>query len=268
MRCIILIVLLFQINFSFSDVVPLYWWKPNWCTDNFGDELSRIVVKKLSGKNVERSKGSQKKLLAIGSILHFANSGDVIWGAGINGKISLSSHKFKHLDVRCVRGPLTRKYLMTKGIFCPKIYGDPALLLPRLYPELKRKPQIPFIVIPNLNEIDAYKNVPNLVLPNQDPFIVIKEILKAKLVISSSLHGLIVAEAFGIPAQLIRIKPKESIFKYADYYMGTGRNKFTIAHSVKEAIKLGGQSPFICNLDALEKSFPEEFFFKSKALGQ
>lgn len=49
---------------------------------------------------------------------------DTIWGTGINGKVSEDLHKFEKLDVRAVRGPLTRNYLISKGINCPEVYGD------------------------------------------------------------------------------------------------------------------------------------------------
>ena len=56
--------------------------------------------------------------------------------------------------------------------------------------------------------------------------------------ISSALSGIMVAEAFGIPARLIiapRENSTETIFKYADYYYGINRFKYRFATSIEEA---------------------------------
>ena len=90
--------------------------------------------------------------------------------------------------------------------------------------------------------------------------IVVEKILKAKLVISGSLHGIVVAEAFGIPARLLKITSKEPIFKYQDYYWGTGRKKFKIAYSLEEALKMGGEQKPIIDLKKLLESFPYDKF--------
>ncbi len=132
--------------------LPLYYWEPRVHHDfsNFGDALSEKVVEKVVGhplittfSNCLLQNCGKKKLLAIGSIIHMAEEGDVIWGAGINGKhlddTDKQIYRFTNLDVRAVRGPLTRRFLLDMDIHCPPIYGDPALLLPRLFPEFKKK---------------------------------------------------------------------------------------------------------------------------------
>ena len=40
--------------------------------------------------------------------------------------------------------------------------------------------------------------------------------------VSSSLHGIVIAEAYGVPAVLVA-SSTEPVFKYEDYYAGTGR---------------------------------------------
>ena len=62
----------------------------------------------------------------------------------------------------------------------------------------------------------------------------INEILKSKLIISSSLHGIILAETYGVPAILLNDR-NMNLFKYQDYYHSTGRYQFPIATSVEEA---------------------------------
>lgn len=240
--------------------VSLLYFKPAKFESNFGDALSPRIVERIIHRQLDQKSEYKQQLLAVGSILHLAHDNDVVWGSGFNGKISHKQHKYTCLDVRAVRGPLTRKFLLSRGIKCPEIYGDPALLLPILFPELKAEPTVDYIVIPNLNEIDAFKDFPNLVLPTKDCISVVQAILKAKFVISGSLHGIVVAEAFGIPARLIRITNEEHLFKYRDYYLGTGRKHFRVARSLKEALKMGGESKPVVDLNLLLESFPYDKF--------
>jgi hypothetical protein len=65
----------------------------------------------------------------------------------------------------------------------------------------------------------------------------ISAILRSEMVVSSSLHGLIVAESLGIPAILMRPPEAEAFRKYKDYYYGTGRYGFPVINDPAEAHK-------------------------------
>ncbi len=266
--------LLLNFNPSYADALnkqglPLYYWRqPNMV--NFGDVLSLKLVERIVGQEVEVYKKKkftyEKKLLAIGSVLICASQNDVVWGTGTNGKrIQKNDFDFTKLDIRAVRGPLTRKLLIeTLGMECPEIYGDPALLIPYFFPELKKKkyPEYDFIVIPHYTEQSLFpkNNKVEIVYPTEDVFAVIKKILNSRFVISSSLHGIIVAEAFGIPARYLRVTENEPLLKYQDYYLSTNRPDFQIARSVEEALLMGGEKPYKCDLETLYKAFPFEFW--------
>ena len=60
----------------------------------------------------------------------------------------------------------------------------------------------------------------------------------AELVISSSLHGIILAEAYGVPAIMLRDTPSKDITKYKDWYYSTGRKEFPIADSIDDALSM------------------------------
>lgn len=256
-------------NFYSEAALPLYYWRQPHLV-NFGDYLSLKLVERIVNQDVEVYKktmfGHKKKLLAVGSILYFANQDDILWGSGTNGKMpNKSDYNFETLDVRTVRGPLTRKFLMDNwGINCPEIYGDPALLMPYLFPELKTKenPKYDYIVIPHFSENKLFpKNDQyEVVYATDEIFSVIDKILDSRFVISSSLHGLIVAEAYGIPARYLRVTENEPLLKYCDYYQGTNRPNFQIASSIEEALLLGGEPPFECDLEKLYFSFPFEYW--------
>lgn len=250
--------------------IDLYYWQPQEIgKTNFGDYLSFKLIERMTLGQI-KSIGQnpfmgRQKFLAVGSILHFACENDVIWGSGINGKhLDIQDYHFSNLDVRAVRGPLTRKFLMENfGVQCPEIYGDPALLFPYFFPEFKKSqnPLYEYIVIPHSSEEPLFpKDQQHVVVYPTDPWDeIIQKILNSKFVISSSLHGIVLAEAFGIPAKMLRVTENEPLFKYQDYYLGTGRPNFQFATSVEEALRMGGEAPMQCNLQKLYSAFPFEF---------
>jgi pyruvyltransferase len=239
----------------------LYRWKPDDGWDNFGDALSQPLVERILGRNVKTS-GSQKRVFAIGSILHSAINGDTIWGSGVmTGWLPECINQDQmNLDIRAVRGPLTRDMLLSRGINCPPIYGDPALLFGVLFPEFKKNPQRKYIVIPHASETHLFRSDPNFVSPRDPWETVIQKIVESEFVIASSLHGIIVAEAYGIPARMLLATNHLQFFKYKDYYYGTGRPSFQYATSIEEALRMGGEKPPICDLDMLLNSFPYELW--------
>lgn len=263
----------FASSFHYSEGLPLYYWHENK-EINFGDLLSVKIVDRILGHPVQTYETKPvvpgKKLLALGSILYFAREGDVVWGSGVNGKRpNKSDYRFNSLDVRSVRGPITRAFLKENfDIDAPEIYGDPALLFPYLFPEFKRKenPTRDYIILPNYNDEKFFPKSkdPHVVHPTEPWNEVIEKILDSRFVIASSLHGLIIAEAYGIPARLLRVTETEPLLKYRDYYFGTNRADFQPAYSVEEALLMGGENPGSCDLKQLYESFPFEFWPDAK----
>ncbi len=251
--------------------LPLFYWNEDPMI-NFGDYLSRVLVERIVETPlhcyVKKSKYQKKKLHAIGSIFYFAATDDVVWGSGINGKtLNKEAYDFTHLDIRSVRGPLTRKFLQENfQIECPEIYGDPALLFPYLFPEFKKKenPSIDYLIIPHYTDQSVFpkSNYHNVVYTTDPWREVLEKILDSRFVIASSLHALVIAEAYGIPARAFRIADSEHnhAFKYYDYYLGTQRPNFQFASSVEEALLMGGEPPIRCDLQKLYDAFPFEFW--------
>jgi pyruvyltransferase len=201
-------------------------------------------------------------LLSVGSVLHFAKDNDVVWGAGRNGKINDGAHEFRNLDVRMVRGPLTRAFLLERGIKVPEVFGDPALLTARLFPEYRSQDwskRYERSVILNLNDAPLRFPGANAINPCAPVTDIIEAILRSRLLISSSLHGIVVAEAFGVPVVVLR-SPAESKFKYDDYFLGTGRSDYPIYDTIDEAVK--GESPKapVFSAEEMFAAFPFELF--------
>ncbi|MEW6552571.1 MAG: polysaccharide pyruvyl transferase family protein [Campylobacterota bacterium] len=241
--------------------------------ENFGDYLSKIIVGKIAKENgFENMVNRSNKLLAIGSILHFAKSDDIIWGSGINGKISLEKLTFNNLDIRALRGPLTKNILNKMGIKTPDIFGDPALLMPSLFDNLVYKPvKNKVTIIPNLNEYEECKRLISssfsLISPLRHWSFIIDEILTSEIIYTSSLHGLIISEALNVPVKLFKPFGGETMFKYEDYLEGTGRKLVKMPKTFHDGVvERNGVSFNKLNMELsdLVDSFPYDLFGRSR----
>jgi pyruvyltransferase len=206
--------------------LPLYYCDtPNW-----GDALSPILCAKLAGKPVKKMLWKhQKRFLAIGSILENANARAHVWGSGFiwpDGKLDEAP-----AAVHAVRGPQTRAKLRAMGIDCPEVYGDPALLFPYFFdPVVEKKYEVG--VIPHFDDKNT-EWIRNL--PRDPSFRIIdveggiekfvREVKSCELVLSSSLHGLICADAYGVPNMWVKLSNilHGGNFKFRDYYESVGR---------------------------------------------
>lgn len=236
--------------------------------NNFGDLLGPMITRRIverAGLRPRKSAGAQ--LLTVGSIMGLAENSDVIWGTGVNGKVAVESHRFTNLDVRAVRGPRTARFLSDRGIEVPEVFGDPALLLPDLYPEWSNKQKRHELgVLPNFHDLNVYRDHPGLISPLAPPKRVIELILECEQIVASSLHGVIVAEAFGIPAVAIE-SGVEHPFKYRDYLEGSGRPDVPIASDLTEATRLVQHASWPTVADAwdsapLLEAFPQDLWFE------
>lgn len=188
---------------------------------NFGDMISKPILEYLGIKTEPVNRHEQGKILAVGSILTNMRRNDIVWGAGlIRGKPRVAPPGVKFL---AIRGQLSRKLISNAVI--PEIYGDPSLLLPLFYkPKAEKKYKIgliPHYVDKNIAEVGDK----HFIDIQGDWQTVIEEINSCERIISSSLHGMIVAEAYGIPACWVRYsnKIKGGNFKFHDYLLGTER---------------------------------------------
>ena len=173
------------------------------------------------------------KLLMVGSIMRLIREGDIILGSGV----MRSTDRFEHAKdciFLAVRGKLSRAKLIRSGGDVPEVYGDPAVLLPLMYkPEIEVTHKvgiIPHFVDTRLvNERKAQKlargadyKMIDVFLPWQE---FVNEVLSCEHIVSSSLHGLIIAEAYGKSVEWVELSNKVigKGFKFNDYLTGTER---------------------------------------------
>ena len=195
---------------------------------NFGDDLSPIVLKYMMGEEVPFTSYLTKgKILCIGSILKALRENDIVWGSG-----SMYDQPIippPNVTFLAVRGPLTMELIQGD---CPDVYGDPALLMPKIYnPPINRKtPRYKIGVLPHKVDHHSFSNLVNtsinLIDITSNVYSIIDQIRLCDVLISSSLHGIIVAEAYGIPAVWIRVSDNilGGNFKFHDYLAATERD--------------------------------------------
>jgi len=212
------------------DKVTLFWYK----SSNWGDALSPVLVRLLSGKEVIYPPGMYcSHYLAVGSILEICNNNSVVWGSGFIKQPSASVPRPRR--VCAVRGPLTRKAFIEAGVDCPEVYGDPALLLPLFYnpdvPKRYRLGIIPHSMDKGHPWVQSQLNVPGVLVLDveSETWEFVRQVKSCEAVLSSSLHGLICADAYGIPNAWIRLSEDVigGSFKFTDYRLSIGAKEPT-----------------------------------------
>lgn len=204
---------------------------------NFGDDINKILIGLLSNKKVIPYKFSiigklfnKEKYMCIGSIISMFNlRNSIIWGTGIlSSKFTINGHPKKIISVR---GPLTRQCLIKNGFKCPEIYGDPALLLPLFYnPSIKKEYKIG--IIPHYLDHKSPKLEKLINKLSQNSILIsvtdyknwkdfINKILSCDLILSSSLHGIIISDAYEVPNIWcdFGFKMDDDGFKFRDYFL-------------------------------------------------
>ncbi len=195
---------------------------------NFGDDLNPALWSVLLNRPVRlatrRFKGGQPHLLGIGSILETATEHSIVCGSGFLCPDPPRSIRPSRLIA--VRGQLTADRLAT----APECLGDPAVLVDRVFPQ-SRQVGHEVGLIPHFSQINHFRRFSDtgafLIDPAWSPSRVLAAICSCERIISQSLHGLIIADAYGIPNAWVA--PSDSMkggdFKFRDYYSTTDASK-------------------------------------------
>lgn len=246
----------------------LYWHNDH----NFGDTLTPVIFGHFSPKPISRARREDSgKILGVGSVIWLARQNDTVIGTGTNRHhLIRSPGGVRYL---MVRGPLTRALVTNATI--PENYGDPALILPRIYhPKVETTYSIGFaphyvdkhiVWNPALclcRGSDIRCNYCLSQLGHSAKFIdiesgwktVINDILSCRMIIASSLHAIVCAEAYGIPAIW---KPYSrnvggGDLKFQDYFLGTGRPRQQPGRLLPRIPNLPSIQERICSIIASE----------------
>ena len=228
---------------------------------NLGDTLGDVIIRFLLGQkniDIDKTVSKTKHFYCVGSNIHGGYQDATIWGSGTFPKNKkrafLQKHCGRKLDIRAVRGPLTRQLVL------PEVYGDPAILLPMIYNPVVPKSYERLVIPQFAEEVVFRKNHHHehmISMNTNDYKSVINEILASRIVYTSSLHGIILAEAYGVPAVFFRGLPRVLDFKYLDYYYSTGRYDVVLSDSFEEALNVS--PPPLPDLSKLRKDLLNSF---------
>lgn len=202
-----------------NEAVPLHWKR----ITNWGDTFAPLVVEYLSEKPVFYTDLSLPHYATLGSFLN-ARMGrnTTVWGTGIIQNDVTPNPEAKYC---AVRGPLTRRNVMAQGGHCPEIYGDPGYFVSHVFPLRDVEKKYEFGIIPHWRDIDLFKSCPHysqtkiINVATFDLYRFCKEINQCHVIITGSLHALITAHAYNIPA--VWIKSNNALgddTKFYDYY--------------------------------------------------
>lgn len=196
-----------------------FWWRPRASWRNFGDELSPILLARFAGIDPQWSPATEARVVAVGSIatmLPRQYAGAIL---GI-GTARASPLDFSRADVRALRGPLTARIA---GVTHPVAFGDPGLLAS----ELIERPDSTYAigVVAHWQDRTLPEMYPDALVIDvrANPRTVIRQIASCERIVSSSLHGLVVADAFGLPRQWAWFERVQGHgMKFADYGLSVG----------------------------------------------
>lgn len=219
------------------EAIVMQWATQGIVKRNWGDKLNPWLVNQLTGKNaIHRSDvypiPNRPVHYWVGSHLATACSDPnaIVWGAGcISHTVPISGHPKR---IGAVRGWLSHERLRQAGISVPRVVGDAALLLPRLYKPHLRLRRCNLGIVPHCHEkgesfFEKAKNWDSVRIIDITGGIeeVIEQIVACDQIASSSLHGLICADAYGVPSTWLKVtdKPRGDGFKFLDYFSSVGR---------------------------------------------
>ncbi len=218
--------------------IRVYWWqKPESRHGNFGDELTKYILPTIFKRSAEWSPPTECELVGTGSILEHIDVNPqgkpLIWGSGFLEKAdtTLDAHRY---SVLAVRGKHTLKRIRNKPPE-PIILGDPGLLANELLPKKTYQKKYKIGVIAHfhdkdsvfLKKISSYQGVV-IIDALGDTIHTLEKIAQCEVLLSSSLHGLVVADSLNIPNLHVHIgnKLEGGRYKFEDYYSAFNNHTF------------------------------------------
>lgn len=183
-----------------------YWWGVAQKRLNFGDLIAPYLLNHFADAETVWRAPERAQVIVTGSILHHMPDdwAGVVLGAG---SLYPDSKYPVHADYKAVRGPLTASLVPGNPVL-----GDPGLLAGELVGYQERIWDLGIVAHWSDKELEhktfltaggwkAHAGV-QVINVAAAPLVVLKQIASCKRIVTSSLHGAIVADALGIPRRI------------------------------------------------------------------
>lgn len=199
---------------------------------NFGDELGPVVLERL-GYSTRRVALADAEILTAGSVLQTAlrdgRDGLIVWGTGLIKEQETIPQRDFHICA--VRG---RRTAMAMGVDVP--LGDPGILASMLWERPKVRYRVG--VVPHYVDRRGFSWADKVIDVSRPVDEVIEDIASCACIATSSLHGMIIAQSYGIPA--VRL-PHEAVqggdFKWTDHITSLDRPIEQVQTELVEALR-------------------------------
>jgi hypothetical protein len=195
---------------------------------NVGDQINPWLISKLFGKDVILCSLEQEHILACGSLMGLANGRSRIWGTGVVHPTVISDDIVAD-HVYAVRGKRSYEAMRARGIALRDIpLGDPGFLVGQVadgWAPTEKRYRLGLAshyvdrAHPWVQTLLARQDVADLNV-HADPEVFLANVAACEAVASSSLHGLIFAEALHVPNVWIELSDKVigGGFKFRDWF--------------------------------------------------
>lgn len=250
---------------------------------NLGDALSPVIVAAMSGLPVRHAafESETERMAAVGTIAHALRGGTVhLWGTGLDASRAApggaeggyAAPPDTVFHVHAMRGPFSADAMRRGGVAAPEIFGDPVYFLDRVMPLGEVEKVWDLGVILHLSELSPpTAEDPARPLPQMRRYGVpegfadrvriidmycaptwgaieakLREIAACRAILSTSLHGLVIADVYGVPnawfgfgpeglREADPMNPRASFdHRVRDLYAGQGRARAKVVYSRRE----------------------------------
>lgn len=223
--------------------LSVYWWKTRDGGDNLGDALTSVLLSDFFGVPHKIAPFDAATMLGAGSTLGWVWSRPSVETRKPDPKLGILGSGFMHpnlsvkkvdfLSIYSVRGYLSKGVLGENDNDRIRI-GDPGLLTSRLY-ERSSNPRYRYGIIPHIAAIDRpdfhsrFEHLESkrvIDFRTSDLERIMREMSSCEIILSQSLHGLIIADSLGIPNVWIDQGPLHpgGSFKFYDYFSSINRS--------------------------------------------
>ena len=244
-------------------MIQAYWWKE---VPNFGDALAPLLLERFANIEVEWNTISRSSIVSVGSILEHIPP---LWDGYILGSGRLIESSRLHLvqtrtgvsaKILAIRGPLS-----ARGIPGNFALGDPGILANELVGDQDKLWDLGIIphwqdkeLVERFKKLIPSKHSIRVIDPGWAPLDVLSTIGACRRIVTSSLHGMIVADAFGIPRRVEICKAMAhdgGDFKFRDY-----------SASIKHKLEFGKmQEPDRCRVEDVKYAVYDAYKFLERA---